>query len=190
MLLFSTKTWLFSYFPSQIFDCGSIQGLEGIVLSDSLFSGCSHSAQRWCYAAGCSLLQLRPVPTGPHCLCRLLYGPALCSCLPVDGGDEGWRGGWVLKIDSLPFSVFVPFLNLRLHSLLCVKTVQSINILSWRQTKLVDACPPWSLIPPVCTLGVPEATPEYSSAPCWSMTTSFFKATVVTCRFGRQLIIH
>lgn len=37
------------------------------------FSGCSHSAQRWCYAAGCSLLQLRPVPTGPHCLCRLLY---------------------------------------------------------------------------------------------------------------------
>lgn len=56
----------------QTIDCGSVQGLEDVVC-ETLFSGCSHSAQRWCYAAGCSLLQLRPVPTGPHCLCRLLY---------------------------------------------------------------------------------------------------------------------
>lgn len=100
----------------------------------SFCQGCSHSAQRWFYAAGCSLLQLRPVPTGPHCLCRLLYSPALCPCLPVDWewGDESWKGGWV-PLDSLSHSGFVLFICVVVCPLSSVIKLSSLHVLSWPQ---------------------------------------------------------
>lgn len=94
----------------------------------------SHSAQRWCYAAGCSLLRLRPVPTGPHCFCKLLYGPALCSWLLLDKG--GWRGGWAPEIGFIPRSVFVR----RLHRM------ESNRPFNWQAERVCIKCANFSVV--------------------------------------------
>lgn len=83
------RLYIYSVFLGQTTNCVAVRGWEGMVLRGSLRPGCSHTAQRWCYAAGCSLLHLRPVVTGLCCLCRQLHGPTLCSCLPVDEGTDG-----------------------------------------------------------------------------------------------------
>lgn len=61
---------------------GSVRGSGGL-------NSVSNSAPRWCNAAGCALLQLRPVRTGPRCLCRLLYGPLYVLVFQWIGGGGG-----------------------------------------------------------------------------------------------------
>lgn len=61
--------------------------------------------------AGCSLLQSRPVRTGPHCFCRQLYVLLLLSCL--------WRR-WMLvdfhRSWPVPILLYDTFLKLSGHT--------------------------------------------------------------------------